>query len=396
MQRLVLCLALFCTLGPLAAEAEIEPGAITDVAACRTLDSASCAPLGRVLAAGPAALPAVTAALAAEDVKTRQVASKLAGREELGSVQARRKALLVALADMPAPLRGETLAALAGLGGPEVVAVLLGTVRDPKAPARNRIYAANGLGLVPGPATRKALVAALDDAVPRVQEAAAANLGRLGDKDAVPALIDRALRELTAGYVRVAAITALGRLKDPRALGPAVILLGGSPVAVKEAAARALGALGDPLALPALLSVSSDRALSAGLVDALSAFKDKRAARGLASIAADPSRDKRQRLRALFGLGTSNDVDASQRVLAVLDDPDPELVSAAAETFGRLRALDVAHQLVPVLGHADPGVVKSALWALEQCTGQKGVADEAEWKVLVQRLQAENAARSRP
>jgi HEAT repeat protein len=75
-------------------------------------------------------------------------------------------------------------------------------------------------------------------------------LGKLGDPQAVPALI-QALGDSDSA-VRAAAAEALGAIGDPQAVPALIQALGDSDCDVRRAAAEALGKLGDPQAVPPL------------------------------------------------------------------------------------------------------------------------------------------------
>ena len=98
----------------------------------------------------------------------------------------------------------------------------------------------------------KRLTAALEDPSPRVRDQAIKALEHLGDKRAVPALIQR-LDDLTTG-VRRAAATALGTLASPRAVAALLRKMTESANLRHDMAlVYALGEIGDPQALPAVL-----------------------------------------------------------------------------------------------------------------------------------------------
>ena len=88
-----------------------------------------------------------------------------------------------------------------------------------------------------------------------VREAAAAALGRIGD----PSAIDPLVAALVDYYpnVREASATALGRIGDPRAVEPLVAALRGRYPEVLQAAAAALGVIGGPAVEP-LIAVFDD------------------------------------------------------------------------------------------------------------------------------------------
>ena len=89
-----------------------------------------------------------------------------------------------------------------------------------------------------------------------VRAAAAEALGAIGDPQAVPALI-QALGDSDSA-VRRAAAEALGKLGDPQAIPALIQALGDSDRDVRRAAAEALGAIGDPQAVPALIQALGD------------------------------------------------------------------------------------------------------------------------------------------
>jgi HEAT repeat protein len=79
-----------------------------------------------------------------------------------------------------------------------------------------------------------------------IRARAADALGMLGDPAAVPALLDALKDEVDA--VRGHAASALGRIGDRRATDALIAMLGDSDVWLRWAAAEGLGYLGDPAA----------------------------------------------------------------------------------------------------------------------------------------------------
>jgi HEAT repeat protein len=75
-----------------------------------------------------------------------------------------------------------------------------------------------------------------------IRQAAAAALGRIGDPRAIDPLV-AALAERD-WHVGQAAATALGRIGDPRAIDPLVAALAGSDAEVRRAANEALASIG--------------------------------------------------------------------------------------------------------------------------------------------------------
>jgi len=115
--------------------------------------------------------------------------------------------------------------------------------------AKVRRFAVNSLGSVkPGDAAVKLLVTTIGDTCVDVAADAVGVLGKVGDTEAVPALIEtlHSTRRTTTGHtVRGLAAVALGRIGDVRAVVPLVELLSSSEWPERHAAAQALGQLRD-------------------------------------------------------------------------------------------------------------------------------------------------------
>jgi HEAT repeat protein len=125
---------------------------------------------------------------------------------------------------------------------------------------RARGQAALALGEIGDPAAVKALVEAIDKGA-KDRESIDANrfiadaLGALRAKDAVPALTE--LMSSPDGYVQVAAVDALGRVGDPAAIDALVTIATGPNVEpfIAKKALLALGRIGDARAAPAVLKM---------------------------------------------------------------------------------------------------------------------------------------------
>jgi hypothetical protein len=113
---------------------------------------------------------------------------------------------------------------------------------------RIRACVASALRMIRDPKAVDALMA-LAREHPDVTDAVVAALGRIGSGEAIGVLIS-----MLSTYDRnaVFAITALGGTRDPRAVWPLIKCLGARSEHVREQAARALGDIGDPSAIPAL------------------------------------------------------------------------------------------------------------------------------------------------
>ena len=139
-------------------------------------------------------------------------------------------------------LQGETWAvrraaaeALEKIGDPQAIPALIEALKDEDRDVRRT--AAWALGQI-GPPAVPALIQALRDEKWEVRQAAAEALEKIGDPQATPALI-QALRDEDVGVRRVAA-KALGQIGDPQATPALIHALRDEERWVREAAAEAL------------------------------------------------------------------------------------------------------------------------------------------------------------
>lgn len=146
--------------------------------------------------------------------------------------------------------------------------------------------AAAALGRIGDRRAVPALLRSVDDSETSVREYAIIALGQLRDPAAVPRLgaIARGWNEFLVGP----AVEALGEIGDVRALDPLVkVLLGGGEAHLQIAAARALGRIGHPAAVPPLCQ-SLERGGAGELIEAsraLGRIGDVRAVPALCSAA---------------------------------------------------------------------------------------------------------------
>ncbi len=138
-----------------------------------------------------------------------------------------------------------------------------------------------------------------------VRQAAAHALGKLGDKSAIPALTNAFLND-NEHLVRWSAAHALGKLGDKSAI-PALInaLLNDDDSWVRRSAAHALGELGDKSAIPNLKTALNDD-------------------------------DSSVRRSAVHALGELGDKSAIPNLINALNDDDSWVRQAAAHALGKL------------------------------------------------------------
>ncbi|MEJ5343928.1 MAG: HEAT repeat domain-containing protein [Chloroflexus sp.] len=207
-----------------------------------------------------------------------------------------------------------------------------------------------------------ALVQALGDGDADVREAAAAALGRIGDAAAVPALVP-VLRD---GYadVREAAAAALGQIGAP-AVPALVQALGDGDANVRRAAAAALGQIGDAAAVPALVRALGDgeRQVREAAAAALGQIGDAQAVPAL--VRALKYGNALVRWAAAAALGKIG-APAVPALVRALRDGDWKMRRAAAEALGAIGNTQVVPALVEVLGDENWYVRRAAAAALGQ------------------------------
>jgi HEAT repeat protein len=205
---------------------------------------------------------------------------------------------------------------------------------------------------------------------PRTRRAAAAALGRTGDRRAVEPLLmmlqaprpeyrqaTAALRQLGETDLARAVLAVwqgdagpAKRLRDPRLGGPLVAALGASSPQVRAAAADALGCLEDPGHVdPLIIALRGDpfpvvrckAAQSLGLLGDTAALHPL-----LDSLFAE---DLGTRAESATALGALGDERASEPLLRALQDPDAGVRRAAATSLGLLAARRAVEPLIAAL-----------------------------------------------
>ena len=214
-------------------------------------------------------------ALASSNWRIRQAATVALGR--IGDPRAI-EPLVAALADRDWHVGQAAAAALGGIGDPRAIEPLVAALLASDAEVRRAASEAlASIGWAPRNAGERAAWSIANDAwstcveigVPAVEplvtvlgvggasgrQAAASALGMIGDPRAIDPLV-AALRDYYA-HVRETSATALGMIGDPRAIDPLVAALRDAYPEVRQAAAGALGEIGGAAVGP-LIAVFDD------------------------------------------------------------------------------------------------------------------------------------------
>ena len=260
---------------------------------------------------------------------------------------------------------------------PEGVGRLLKLLKDPKPSVRKA--AARALGVVREIKAVRPLCQLLSDGDPDVRREAIISLGLIGDPSCVPSLLEHPARESEGGDVieaeppagevilivgeelyqseAEAVIVALGRIGDRRAV-PYLLdaLAGAERTSSRASAARALGLIKEPQAVEPLLATlkeeidDGDRTLACNCVEALGSIGCRRAAPVLISIS--QCHDRYVRCDVADALGRIGGPGVLVALLPLLWDENPFVRRRAAIALARLGDPRAIAPLVAQLVHS--------------------------------------------
>jgi HEAT repeat protein len=274
------------------------------------------------------------------------------------------------------PLSPEAQAALerAKSGDPEAIRALLPFFATEDNEKLVRFVTTLGAKAIPP------LVSALASNAPATAETAAALLGELRAKEAVPALVACLKGN---GPRRYAAAWALGEIKDPSSIPVLVASLSAANFGVVKASTRALINIGRKAtpALVAALPASSGRARKA-ILRSLEDIEDTRAEDAILAVL-DSERDpviQAAAARALAKCGTEKSYGPLQRWLA---EGDVGVKVECAWSLGILQAKPAEPALRKTLEHPDVNVREWSARALENITGDRILYRDANGKMIL-------------
>lgn len=207
------------------------------------------------------------------------------------------------------------------------------------------------------------LLASLDDPNPGVRAAAARTIGLVGDRAAVPVLLDH-LRRDTDVLAGEQIGEAIGRLGDQSAVTALLETLGSEDEAMQSRSAYALGLLGSEEAIPLLTRT----------LETAKPMAQRRAAEALAAVGTPEAIDALRaplansemtaaRNAAMIGLEEAGD-RAVDSLTQALNDQNAVLRMSAAEMLGWLQAERATPQLSRSLADPSAEVRVQAGWSL--------------------------------
>ena len=204
-----------------------------------------------------------------------------------------------------------------------------------------------------------AIGAASDHPDPAVRAAAARAAGAIGDPRGVPLLV-RLSRDGDP-RVRAAAAAGLETARRPEASAAAESLLGDPELSVRCAAARAVASLPAPSGRDALIAAVRADARPC-LLYALARFGDEAAAAAAREQAGAERADLRR--AAVYAFARNPVAGSSAALIRALSDPDGEAAEFAARGLGVLAEPGALPALLSALDRREPGARTLALNAI--------------------------------
>jgi|GEM_PF-520648 len=244
-------------------------------------------------------------------------------------------ALIRALADPDAVVRANAAAALQRVGDLRAVKPLIKLLGDDDADVCSR--AATTLGELGDAQAAAPLLPLLQRAEPEVRAAAAEALGRLGDEVAAEPLTQ--LFYDADENTRLKAVSAFRRFRSASAVNPLLQLLNDTNVAIRQRAVDALGEMGNLSALERLIvTLKTDAAVEVRMA-AAKALGLLRSPKALPALEEALDDELTVRCRCIAALGDIGDASTLPALLAMLRDSTPEVRYHASQALA-----EVGHQ----------------------------------------------------
>ncbi|HEX5873266.1 MAG TPA: HEAT repeat domain-containing protein [Pyrinomonadaceae bacterium] len=200
-----------------------------------------------------------------------------------------------------------------------------------------------------GSSTMDLLMAQLTAEDLEVRRSAAVALGRIGDSNATPALVD----VLSDESLAIDAANALGQIGDPRAVDGLLNLIGSEDASIRQAAVSALNSLAMPPSSKRIIPLlhDPDPNVRESAVKIAGYFGYPEAAGALVDL----SRDSNERVRwaAIEHLPYVEDERAFDVLARAIKDETPTVRAAAARALGNMDAPGVVQQLIEGLDDED-------------------------------------------
>ena len=386
LSRLALALALLTAPGTLAKVTDATPPAkpiktkdlkklVTEAAECSVLNRTRCEALATIVRHREAAGPGLTSLLRSKKAAYRAVAATGLGAISYG---ASGKAVMALVNDSNLGVQHAAIIAVGRLA-PDGAVRSLARVAG-REDLNLRVLATTAMGLTGKAAAVTPLMRLLRDPHPKVQTNAARALGAIGNSRATMALATMLADPVTRLPVRQAVTEALGRIGDPEAVPILLQATGETEPRVRKAAISSLGQLADPRAVAALSLLIRDQELTEVTMRALGQIGHVDGLASLLRITKEPGTDPIALKQAFWAIGEIKSEATVAALKTYLMAKDKQIVRWACDALGRVRLPSATQALIDTLHIEDRETQEMAAWALQQLTGVNLGTDVARWE----------------
>lgn len=297
-------------------------------------------------------------------VETRSRLFRSHAAESLGQIADRRAVptLIALLKDDDPAVRANATSALVRIPDRQALEPLRQVLTDEDDDVR--IHALQAIAEIGDARAVPDLLERLNDRSPEVQVAAAEALGQCGDARAVEPLLERLKSDDEPILLR--AISALRRLKDPRAAQALLALLHDERDVVRQRVVDTLGLVGDheiAQRLEQVMKYDRSELVRANAAKALGAIGDP----GSIDALVDALHDEFPiRCRAVVSLGVLHDDAAMPAISALLRDPAPEIRYHAVGALMEINPPNALSLVEPLIDDPHSMVRRGVVKALEK------------------------------
>ena len=345
---------------------------------CKALAPVRCRALKKIIDMGSEANDLVAQVMVESESRHRQVAIVALGHMDAKEHAEKLPGLIT---DRDRGVREAAITAIGRLQPPNAVDVLARAIGAEN--VNEKLVAAVALGRTKSPGAVDPLLAALDHYHPKVKMSVVRSLGFLGDRRATMPLAEMLADPVHVAPVRRLVCESLGRIGDPRALGMLLQVLGDPDQTVRVKAITALGQLKDDRAIPALQLLMRNDGLAEACALALGQIADPAGLPALLRALKERRLPKDVLKKTFWAVGSISSPSSTTALKGFLKDEDTDFVLWATDGLGRLRDSRSTEALLQVLRRDEVELKEMAAWALQQISGKNLGTDVERWEQWV-------------
>lgn len=282
--------------------------------------------------------------------------------ESLGMIADKKAtpALAKLLSDFDPAVRMNAATALTRIADPRSVSALIAAAGDADADVARQVV--HALGELDAKQAVPVLLPMLQRPEPELRGSVAEALGRIGDETAAIPLTG--LFHDSDEGVRLKAVSAFRRFRTPTAVQPLIVLLDDPNAALRQRAVESLGEIRHQPTVDQLMQMlRADSAVEVRLAaaKALGQLKNPKAVPVLEEALDD---EFTVRCRAIVAIGQIGDASSLPALLAMLRDPVPEVRYHATQALADLGSKNAVKGLEQLLDDENPMVARGAAKSL--------------------------------